>query len=120
MGKEYLLRLSWPVPSLWQNRRAHWAERAKAIKDYRTEAWAEAGNHGVQTMPGAILEFTFAPPNRIRRDIQNMPATMKSAIDGIADAMGCDDRLFRPRFPDQFADPVKGGAVLIHIRSAEQ
>jgi len=71
-------------------------------------------------MPNAILEFSFHPPDNRRRDVQNMPATVKGAIDGIADAMGCDDSGFRPVFPTEFGANAKGGCVLIHIKPPVQ
>lgn len=113
---EYLLRLSWPPSALHSNARVHWAAKARAAKAYRRETWAAAKQAGVATFPNARIEFTFHPPDRRRRDAQNMPGAMKSAIDGIAEAMGCDDHGFRPVFPDALAEPVKGGAVLVHIR----
>ena len=47
------------------------------------------------------LTFEFHPPPRSRPDCQNLPATQKAAIDGIADALGMDDRLFLCRFPER-------------------
>lgn len=118
--KEYLIRLSWPSRDLSSNARGHWASRSRAVKAYRREAWAMCQRHKVQAMPGAVLEFTYAPPDRRRRDAQNMPHMLKAAIDGIADAMGCDDHGFRCVFPSQFSEPVKGGAVLVHIKPQEE
>lgn len=66
-------------------------------------------------MPDAILRFEFYPPPMSRPDIQNMPATMKAYIDGIADAMGCDDRHFQPMFPTEFCERRRGGAVVIEV-----
>jgi crossover junction endodeoxyribonuclease RusA len=114
---EYLIRLPWPAPALWRNRRVHWGDRAKAVKKARAEARLMAQNSGLRSpIPEAVLEFHFSPPPQSRPDLQNMPDTVKAYIDGIADAMGCDDRGFQPRWPDQFSDRVKGGAVLVHVR----
>lgn len=110
------LRLSWPPRALWQNHRRHWRDRHRATKAYRTEAWGAALEAAVPKIPDATIEFTFHPPDNIRRDIQNMPATMKAAIDGIADAMRCDDKGFRPVFPSSFGPVTKGGCVCIRIK----
>ncbi len=112
----YLIRLPWPEPALWQNKRGKLRDRIRATKNARNYAWAMAREACVATMPDAILEFSFHPPDERRRDAQNMPATQKAAIDGIALAMGCDDNGFRVRWPDQFSEPVKGGCVLVHIK----
>jgi hypothetical protein len=51
--------------------------------------------------------------------MQNMPATMKAQIDGIADAMGVDDRRFRCVWPEVFGARVKGGAVLVTVETKD-
>lgn len=117
MNHVALLRLSWPVPALWQNSRHHWRSQRKAAREYRTEAWARA----LEQTIGRIetdrprLVFSFHPPDRRRRDLQNMPATMKAAIDGIADAMGCDDSGFRCVWPETWGEPIKGGCVMVEV-----
>ncbi len=117
--KQYLLRISWPSSALSSNSRTHWRPKATATKAYRSEAWATAKLHSITAMPDAVLEFTFCPPDRRRRDIHNMPAAMKAVIDGIADAMGCDDVGFRCRFPDHFGEVVRGGCVLVHVKPVD-
>lgn len=119
MSQQYLLRLSWPARPLWQNSRPHWRKERDAKAAQRKEAWALALHHSVKRMPNAVLEFEFYPPTAAKRDAQNMPATVKAAIDGIADAMGCDDAGFRCRFPDTLSEPVKGGCVLITIKEGD-
>lgn len=111
----YVIRLPWPEPALWQNRRVHWSKRSKATKSARKAAWALALEQKVPRIPNAILEFSFHPPTIARRDVQNMPATQKAVIDGIADAMGCDDNGFRVRWPEDFAGVVHGGCVVVKI-----
>lgn len=116
-----LLRLSWPAPALWQNRRVHWAQRAKAAAAAKREAWGEARRRGVERLETdrPRLVFAFYPPDARRRDLQNMPATQKAAIDGIAQAMGCDDARFRCVWPETWAEPVKGGAVLVEVTAGD-
>jgi crossover junction endodeoxyribonuclease RusA len=114
-----VLILSWPARPLWQNSHAHWAAKAKATKAARREACVLAQQAALHRL-GAIsanLEFEFHPPNRSRAtDIQNMPATMKAAIDGIADAMGVDDKVFnQPKWPDTFGPKSEIGHVLVRV-----
>ena len=59
--------------------------------------------------------YLVTPPDRRKRDCQNMPHMLKAYIDGIADAMGCDDNGFRVRYPDRFDHTVKGGAILCEV-----
>jgi crossover junction endodeoxyribonuclease RusA len=108
--------LPWPPKELSCNGgHGHWRPRAEATRRYRADAFWAANEAGVGEWPKCALVFTYHPPDRRRRDVQNMPSMMKAAIDGIADAMGCDDRDFRPRFPDRFAEPVTGGLVVVEV-----
>ena len=67
------------------------------------------------TTDSPTLTFSYYPPDRRKRDAQNMPHMLKSAIDGIADAMGVDDSGFRCVFPSAFEEPSKFGSVLVEI-----
>lgn len=113
------ITLPWPPRALNGHAKGHWRPKATATKKYRAVAHQWGRVKRVPKLPGAVLQFEFHPPDRRRRDIQNMPAMMKPAIDGVADAMGCDDNGFRPRFPDQFEEPVKGGKVVVTIFSTD-
>lgn len=116
MTREYLLRLDWPDKALSPNSHRHWRARHKATAFARHAAWAKCKARGVPKMDGAVLTFDFAPPDRRKRDLHNMPHSMKATIDGIADALGCDDSEILCRWPERFSPPVKGGAVLVHIQ----
>jgi crossover junction endodeoxyribonuclease RusA len=45
--------------------------------------------------------------------MDNMLASMKSGLDGLADAMGVDDS--RWKISMEVSDPKKGGCVLVQI-----
>lgn len=112
----FILTLPWPAPELWANRGPHWAAKSKAVAKHRQWAKFEAMRAGInRPMPRARLSFTFHAPPRSRPDLQNMPATMKAYIDGIADAMGCDDRHFIPVWPEAFGARVKLGQIIITV-----
>lgn len=115
MTDSYTIRLSWPARALWQNYKCHWTVEHNAKTNARREAWALALKYKLPASPDARLEFTFAPPDKRRRDLHNMPATMKAAIDGIAQAMGVDDQHFDCVWPREWGVPVKGGAVFVKI-----
>lgn len=108
--------LSWPAKELNPNSRAHWATRAKAAKAYRREAWAEAWKAYTPFClldKAVTLSLTFEPPDKRRRDLDNMLASIKPAIDGIADAIGIDDQHFSLRI--RRGEPTKGGRVAVEI-----
>lgn len=109
------ITLPWPPAGLQPHAKGHWRPKAKATKAYRATTFWLAKEALVTANPQAILTFTYCPPDRRRRDAQNLPGMLKAAVDGIADAMGCDDHQFRCRFPEAFGDPVKGGSVIVEI-----
>lgn len=61
----------------------------------------------------AHLHITFCPPDKRRRDLDNMLASFKQGIDAIAETMGVDDYGFG--FTIIRGQPVKGGIVRITI-----
>jgi hypothetical protein len=61
------------------------------------------------------LTVTIHPPDKRRRDFSNTIAALKAHIDGISDALAVDDSKFRISWPDSFAEPVKGGKIIITI-----
>ena len=64
--------------------------------------------------PTARINVEYYPPTW-RGDAQNVPASLKAYIDGIADAMRCDDRGFEVEYPRQFAGTKLGGEVVFRI-----
>lgn len=60
------------------------------------------------------LKITFYPPCRRRRDLDNCLASIKGALDGIAQAWGVDDRLFRPIHAD-FGDKCDDGKIIVEV-----
>ena len=109
------IELSWPPKELSPNARVHWAKKAKAAKAYRLECFLIAKAAGIKAPEGKILwTVEFFPPSRRAYDDDNLLARMKSARDGIADALGVDDRRFVTQL--SVSDKViKGGLVRVTI-----
>lgn len=111
-----IIRLPWPPAALHPHAKGTWWAKARATRQYRRWAHAAALEARVPCWPTAILRFTYIRPDRRPRDCQNMHGRVKAAIDGIALAMGCDDRLFRCHFPAEFApETVRGGLVVVEV-----
>lgn len=89
--------LPWPDKDLSPNARKHWRVVAKAKKSYRHACWAltYAARPRIGWVGPVHLWIEFIPPDRRLRDDDNMIASFKSGRDGIADALGIDDRRFR-------------------------
>lgn len=61
-----------------------------------------------------LLEITFHPPDKRRRDRDNNLASIKSAIDGIALALEIDDSNFDYGAVKK-GEPIKGGKIVVRI-----
>ena len=107
------LKVVLPLPpkELSPNARVHWGRKARAVKRYRLVASAategalvEAGRPDAAWEATSLQIFLFNR-TRHRRDPDNLLAAMKSAFDGIADALGVDDARWIHLPPVQEKDP---------------
>lgn len=90
-----------PSPTLSPNARVHWAKRSKAVGIARTAA-AEATRQAVSVNGreriaacehiGYRIQIAWERGRSGMRDEDNALASCKAIIDGIADALGIDDR----------------------------
>jgi crossover junction endodeoxyribonuclease RusA len=108
-----MLTLPWFPPDLKPNARVYRLKKALAAKQYRQACYLLAKGH--EPMQGH-LKITFYPPDRRPRDLDNCLAAIKSGLDGIADAWGINDRLFRPLTID-FGESV-GATITIEFYKA--
>lgn len=110
-----IVNLPWPPSILSPNGRpGHWGQKARVTKETRKKAAEAAWNQGVDPVRGTgrLASVTFHPPNG-RHDKDNCVSHCKATFDGLADAMGVNDRNFDPDFI--MGEPVKGGAVVVEI-----
>lgn len=117
------LILPWPARQLHPNARTHWAVKAKAAKAARATAHtlaAAAGWKRLHLPDGRLhLWIDAYAPDRRRRDIDGVLSSLKSAIDGIADALGIDDHRFVPH-PYLHDEPRKYGEIRVRITGGPQ
>lgn len=113
-----MLILLWPPSILSPNKIAHWSEKAKAKAKYKQQCWFIAQLEDKVFLPeyegNFHLNLIFHPPTKRHYDIDNLLASMKSGLDGIALAWKINDTRFRPITID-FGDVVKGGQVILKI-----
>ncbi len=114
----WLIELPWPAKALSPNARVHWAVLAKAKKAYRTRCRVIGSQAGLGAVPvgdrPVAVHLTFFAPDRRARDWDNLVASMKAGLDGLADAMGVDDSRWRLSFTLD-PEPVPGGVVAVSI-----
>lgn len=95
------ITLEWPDPKLSPNARGHWRVKAEASKKARKKAHdtvlklGYGGNEWENTIGCIEFRIAFYPPDNRHRDDDNLIAMMKPYRDGIADALGINDRRFK-------------------------
>lgn len=84
----------WPHKALSPNARVHWTAAASAKRGYRKDWFvlAKKAGWGFEHETALHLDIVFYPPDKRSRDLDNMLASIKSGLDGLADAIGVDDR----------------------------
>lgn len=111
-----MIELPFPPSSLSGHANGHWRSKAGIVAKHRE--WARlatlASDHAPVPEAGDIrIVITFYPPSN-RGDRVNYPNRMKPAIDGIAEALGVNDKRFLPSY--HFSEPIKGaGKVVVEI-----
>ncbi|NNJ16373.1 endodeoxyribonuclease RusA [Pseudomonas putida CSV86] len=114
------LTLPWPPAACSPNARVHWARKSKAARSYRSACHLLAKQAGIKAPEGdALLMLEFVPPDRRRRDDDNLLAMFKAGRDGLADALGIDDNVFATQIRVS-KETTKGGAVRVRIQPQEQ
>jgi crossover junction endodeoxyribonuclease RusA len=109
------LTLPWPDPVLSPNApKRHWRSKSEArIKARETGQLLAYGKTLVnETMQVTV---TFFPPDKRRRDLDNLLTSIKPTLDGICIGLGIDDSNFK-RITLKWGDRVRGGNVELEIR----
>lgn len=116
------IELPWPAKELNPNAREHWAKKARHVSKARQEAMLRAKaavkHHGapLADTDGLVhMAIVFNPPDKRRRDRDNIIASCKALMDGLSDAIGIDDSKFVPTY--RMGVPVKHGRVVVCIPS---
>ena len=92
-----------PPAILNPNSRSHWAKKANAAKAYGsivnilTRAWIQRQDsiQWIQEAGRLHLWLYFMPPDRRKRDDDNLVRAFKSGRDAISSALGINDAVFR-------------------------
>lgn len=115
------IELPWPDPALSPNRKngRHWSAvhgiKGKRIAGSRILALLAMQQAGYTPPPGVLaIKVTFCPPTKVRRDLDNLHASMKPDFDGISQALGVDDQHFHPITLCR-GEVVKGGRVVLEV-----
>lgn len=114
MNNGTLIELPWPPSSLSGHNNGAWYNKDRVVATHR--AWAfhatRAARHQVEPTGDIRIHFYFIPPDN-RGDRTNFPNRIKPYIDGIAEALGINDKRFLPSY--EFAAPRKPGFVQVTL-----
>ena len=116
---DLVVRLPWPNKVLSPNARVHWSTRAVAVKKAKQDAYVLA-NYALSRSDVILaaplhVSIIFCPPDRRRRDWDNLIASLKPALDGISIAIKIDDSDFKLSM--DLGEKVKKGEVIVKISS---
>jgi crossover junction endodeoxyribonuclease RusA len=114
------IELPFPPKELNPNKRLHWRAKSQHAAGYKTMCFVLTKKQiwGIRPLfsetEGAInLKITFHPPDKRHRDDDNMVSSFKSGRDGVAEAMGVNDKRFRCSY--EICDPTPGGKVVVMV-----
>lgn len=113
------LLLPWPSDkALSPNARVHWSVKARAKKAMR-HSWALlAKSQGLKAADTESLELhlVFMQKDRRQRDLDNLLASCKAGLDGLADILGVDDSKWAIRMEKDLAAKGMVEHVLVTIK----
>ena len=112
-----MIVLPWPPSSLSGHADGRWRQKVAVTAKHRKWAFAAtlAAKPSVPATGDIRVTIQFVPPNN-RSDRANFPNRTKAYLDGIADALGVNDRRFLPSY--EFLPPSKPGRVEITLEAA--
>ena len=121
------VELPWPPRELSPNARVHWTAKAEAAQTAKAQGCylTMESEQLLETMYmiGWVVDgvpvyleaqYTFHPPDKRKRDIDNFLAMMKNYQDGVCAALGIDDSRIK-RTVIEWGAVVKGGKVTLRL-----
>lgn len=108
------LTLPWPPKALQANSRKDRRHTGEDRRSYKRTCWVLTKEARFRA---THLDITFHPPCGRKRDLDNMLASIKSGLDGIAVAMGIDDSNFT--FTIRKGEPRRPAGCVVIREGAE-
>lgn len=87
----------WPPKLLSPNARAHWRKIAPIKRKFKEDCFYIAQQCSTPDFGDSNVQvYIICFPTSNRFDLDNCAASLKFGLDGIAEAWGINDRIFRP------------------------
>jgi len=116
------IQTGWPSSNLSPNGRPNRWQKAKSLRQAKNEgfiATLSAKPVGFQFGPGPLKVTIHAqPPIKRERDDDNIVASAKPFRDGIAAALGIDDKRFENQ-PVQWQEPKRPGRLIFEVEGPD-
>lgn len=119
------ITLPWPDKRLSPNARVHYMALYRAKAKAKDDAWTltreayptKADRDAFAGDAPIPLVITITPPDKRKRDRDNMQYMLKAALDGIALGLDVDDYRFHPTY--RFSAPEKPGRIEVYVDSGD-
>ena len=114
MNAATIIELPWPDSTLVGHNNGHWRNKARIVATHRSWAFhaTREARLTVAEDGDICVHISFTPPHN-RGDRTNMPNLMKPYLDGIAEALGVNDKRFLPSY--EFCPANKPGKVVVTL-----
>ena len=110
-----MLRFDWPSRDLSPNRHVKWQVKNNPRAQAKRDAYLIAKACVEKAPEGDLRAFiVFYPPDKRKRDLDNLLASMKPSIDGACEALNIDDSRIK-EISVKWGAVTKNGAVLMEL-----
>lgn len=105
-------------PPLNLNQRQHWAAKGTTTRRLRALAARQAKLQGIPHLDHLHTRLVWIPPDRRRRDEDNIVATAKPLWDGLVDAGVVDDdtSVYMTKYMPRIAAPDKHAETRVYLQ----
>ena len=127
MSKQFTVTLPWPDRKLSPNHRGNWRTKETARKTaidmgFCAALDAKGNSHGscvIRLRDQLKMTLTFHPPDKRRRDLDNIESSMKYYSDGVFALLAIDDSAV-VESTKRWGDVKPGGEVVMTLEAMDE
>lgn len=118
-----LIRLPWPSKRTSPNAKGQgkWRAKSQAAKAYKETCQKACWEQKIKRVPfkSAEVHITIYMPDKRKRDLDNVLASIKQGLDAIAEATGVDDSDWLVLALYRGGTVIKGGQIAVYMKDFE-